>query len=202
MVHMSEIANLREFDWFLFAAIVLPGFLSIQVWTLIHPSEDRLLKDVLLDAVAFSVVNAALLWIPISLAPQVETLWLRWVLILLIFVVAPLSWPKLLDVLLTKAASRGWILSRHRTAWDDFFARRRPCWVIVHLADGRRIGGYFGAKSYATLFPQSGHIYIEELWSLNEETGAFETAVPDSNGIVLRPGDYHFVEIKGVQETS
>ena len=74
--------------------------------------------------------------------------------------------------------------------------------MIVHLPDGRRIGGYFGSKSYATLFPQSGHIYIEELWSLNEETGAFETAVPDSNGIVLRPGDYHFVEIKGVQETS
>ena len=199
---MSEIANLREFDWFLFAAFVLPGFLSIQVWTLIHPSEDRLLKDVLLDAVAFSVINAALLWIPISIAPQVEALWLRWILILLIFVVAPLSWPKLLDVLLTKAANKGWILSRHRTAWDDFFARRRPCWIIVHLADGRRIGGYFGAKSYATLFPQSGHIYIEELWTLNEETGAFETAVPDSNGIVLRPGDYHFVEIKGVQEIS
>lgn len=197
---MTDVADLRDFDWFLFAAVVLPGFLSIQVWTLIHPSEDRLLKDVLLDAIAFSVVNAALLWVPISIAPAVESVWLRWTLIVVIFIIAPLSWPKLLDLLLAEAADNGWILSRHRTAWDDFFARRRPCWVIVHLADGRRIGGYFGSKSYATLFPQSGHIYIEELWTLNEETGAFETAVPDSNGILLRPGDYHFVEIKGIQE--
>lgn len=35
---------------------------------------------------------------------------------------------------------------------------------------------------------------------MNEETGAFETAVPDSNGILLQPGDFHFVEIKGIQE--
>ena len=102
---MSAIGEFREFDWFFFAAIVLPGFLSIQVWTLIHPSEDRLLKDVLLDAVAFSVANAALLWIPISLAPEVESLWLKWILIVFIFLIAPLSWPKLLDVVLTKAAN-------------------------------------------------------------------------------------------------
>ena len=81
----------------------------------------------------------------------------------------------------------------HRFAWDEFFTRREPAWVIVHLPDGRLVGGYFGEKSYATLAPQSGHLYIEQLWQISE-TGEFLEQIPSTKGALFRPSDYQWVE--------
>lgn len=100
-----------------------------------HPSEDRLLKDVLLDGIAFRVMNAALLWVPISIAPAVESVWLRWMLIVVIFIIAPLTWPKLLDFLLAKAADNGWILRPAPHSMRRLLCTSATLLGIVHLAD-------------------------------------------------------------------
>jgi hypothetical protein len=86
------------------------------------------------------------------------------------------------------------VLYGYCNAWDDFFLRREPCWIIVHLKDGRRLGGWYGENSYAGLYPNSGHLSLEQLWRLDEDY-KFVERVPQSRGIILRPDDYHFVEL-------
>ena len=53
--------------------------------------------------------------------------------------------------------------------WDYVFSRRQAYWVIVHLRDGRKIGGRFDRKSFASSYPADEQIYIEEVWRLDED---------------------------------
>lgn len=198
---MNEIVKIGDINAGLVLALILPGFISIRVWELIVPTGGRPLKDVIFESIAFSVINAVLLYPVIDKWSSTDNIYLFYVFTVLIFLFAPILWPLIAKKALNWAAAKNWILRRPKSGWDDFFSRRQACWIIAHLKDGRRIGGYYGAQSYATLYPQSGHIYIEELWHLDEETGAFESAVSESGGIILRPDDYHFIEIKGVQES-
>jgi hypothetical protein len=55
------------------------------------------------------------------------------------------------------------------------------------------MGGFFGDQSFAGLYPDSGHLYIQELWKLGSN-GEFESKVEGSQGIVLRPEDYQMIE--------
>lgn len=119
---------------------------------------------------------------------------INYALVVLTFFVTPLVWPVLLRVILGKLAKWNIVLYGYRNAWDDFFLRREPCWIIVHLKDGRRIGGWFGAHSYAGLYPSSGHLSLEQLWRLDER-GRFVDKIPQSRGVILRPDDYHLIEL-------
>jgi hypothetical protein len=65
---------------------------------------------------------------------------------------------------------------------------------VVHFKDGRKLGGKFGRNSYASAYPNPGHLYIEQLWRLDED-GRFLQELPRSMGVVLRPEDYHIVEL-------
>ncbi len=182
----------------IFAALVVPGFLSMKVFSLFHPRDRVRLKDDLLEAVAFGIVNFALLSWPIArlAEPGFSTTnpFQAYFLIVVVFFVAPVLWPVVLNVFLNWLSARRIILERSQTAWDNFFLRREVCWVLVHLGDGRRIGGWFGENSYASLYPDSGHLYLEQLWRLDDQ-GAFLEAVEGSQGIVLRPDDYHMIEM-------
>ena len=195
---MAELERLGQINWQLFIALVLPGFISLKLYSFIHPSEAKALKDSLIEAIAYSAINAALMWWAIVWLITAGNPWIQYALVVLVFFLAPALWPFAVERCLSWAENANLILKRPQTAWDDFFLRRQACWIIVHLADGRRIGGYYGAKSYATLYPQSGHLYIEELWRLNPETGEFEERIQNSGGILLRPNDYHLVELKGI----
>ena len=90
--------------------------------------------------------------------------------------------------------ARHWLLGPHRFAWDNFFSRNEACWVVVHLKNGQLVGGYFGPGSYATVEPESGHLYLEELWRLDER-GKFVGPVVDSRGALFRPLDYDWIEM-------
>lgn len=184
----------------LFLVLVLPGFISMRVYSLIRPGDQPTLKDTIFEAVAYSAINFGLmLWAIIPLIRSESTI-TQSLLATIVFVVAPVIWPFLLDRVLELMARQGLIHYRHKTAWDDFFSRRKACWLIVHLNDGRRLGGIFHNKSYATLYPTPGHLFIEELWEVNQETGEFVGGGPVSQGIILKPEDYRFIEVKSYIE--
>lgn len=180
-----------------FAGFVLPGAISMYVYGLKIPQKEHKLKDRILEAVCFSLLNF------IVLIALVQFLFLpnfifdhpiySWIIVFGSFVLAPIVWPILLVLLLRYAESHGWIGVRASTAWDDFFARlQRGCWVQVVLNDGERVGGKFFEVSYASAFPDPGHIYIEELWKISDD-GAFVTEVDGAPGIILRPTDYRYI---------
>jgi hypothetical protein len=193
----------EQFDWtklsyfFLFA---LPGFVSLKIWALIVPVDARSFKDDLAEAIAFGVLNAGVVGPLVLIVPAREP-WQAYAVLVLALVLLPVVWPFVLQRLLLWLSAKGWILNPSRNAWDDVFLRREPYFVIVHLKDGRRIGGYFGGNSFAGLHPTSGHIYLEALWSLADD-GKFDAPIPDSKGIILRPEDYQMIELLRVPEES
>ena len=185
-----------------FAAVIalfLPGFLSLKVDRLIHPGSPMPVGEMLLEAFAYSLVNCGILsWAvfqaSIRLSAAAPDYLNAAIYVALICVIGPICWPILFRLIQRWAAERGWILGQNRYAFDYAFRGPRTRWVIIHLADGRLVGGYFGLKSYATVEPQSGHIYLEELWSLDGQ-GRFVSAIAGSRGAIFRPNDYSWIEM-------
>jgi len=183
-----------------FALLVLPRFISMRVYSLIRSGDQPTLRDSIFEALAYGMINLGLMWWAVPLFVDANSLLLKSMYAAMVLTIAPIVWPFALDRALSAAAKSGLINYRYKTAWDDFFSRRKACWIIVHLNDGRRIGGVFAQNSYATLYPNPGHIFIEELWQVNQDTGAFEGAEPVSQGIILKPSDYRFLEIRAYKD--
>ena len=64
----------------------------------------------------------------------------------------------------------------------------------VVLTDDTVVGGIFGQNSYASSFPEPGHLYIQELWEI-DSAGRFVKQEIGSPGILLRPNDYRYVKV-------
>lgn len=180
----------------LFVVLVVPGFISMRVYSLIRPGDQNSLKDSIFEALAYGTLNFGVMYWAILLFFEAQNWIVQSVLAAAVLAVGPIIWPFALDRVLEFAARKNWIHYRYKTAWDDFFSRRKACWIIVHLPDGQRVGGIFGNSSYATLYPTPGHLFIEELWEIDQTTGAFSGTAPVSQGLILKPEDYRFVEIK------
>ncbi len=189
---------LKDFDFLLVLFFVVPGFISMRVYALLRPTDAAPLKENVYEAITFSVINYVLMeWtVPLARAygADGDGVLPRICLLAAAFVIVPALLPVALNLILKQLEHRGRILRRAKTAWDEFFLRRQTCWIIVHLKDGRRLGGYFGEKSYAGLYPNSGHLYVQELWTLGPQ-GEFEAKIERSEGIVLRPDDYQMIEM-------
>lgn len=186
----------KDFGWpqlAIFVAFALPGFISLQVWSMISPASDRTFLDKLPEAIAFGVLNAVVVApLVVWIAPTNLVVW--YILLVVGLVALPAMWPFVVRQALETLFRFHIILNPAHNGWDAAFRRREPYFVIVHLKDGRRIGGYYGYQSYAGVYPASGHLYLESVWTL-DAAGHFISVVPDSRGIVLRPEDYQFIEL-------
>lgn len=175
---------------------ILPGFVSLKIFSMIHSNEEVRLKDQIFEAIFFGVINFGIMFpafiIFINMSSPSILLW--WLFALAYLLLVPTGIAFLLSKIRLWTAERGLATYIEKLPWDDFFLRREHCWIIAHLRDGRRIGGKFWGKSRASLYPNSGYLYIEELWTL-DDSGAFLKAVSQSKGVILRPDDYSFIEI-------
>lgn len=188
----------------LLAAFVLPGAISMFIYGLLVPQKDFRLQERLLEAVCFSLMNIVLVGIPLRETLGVDAFstggiskleWGGWLLIILAFVVLPSGYPFLLRRVLRWAEGRGWIQVQAKSAWDDFFgSRERGCWVQILLNDDKWVGGRFDRASFASSYPEPGHILVEELWSIDED-GRFQERLPGNPGLILRPTDYKIIRV-------
>jgi len=189
--------NFTIYNVILFAVLILPGFISMRVFDLLNPSNRRTASDAFFEAISFGLINAFIfspIWILFGYQFVEAHPVIAYLLTIVALIIAPALWAIALYLVLSWLGNRGIVLERHRTAFDAFFSRRHPCWLVVHLTDGTRVGGRFSTNSFASFYPRSGHLYIEELWEL-DENGAFKNPITGSQGMLLRPDDYKLIEI-------
>ncbi len=88
------------------------------------------------------------------------------------------------------------------TAWDAYFDKRLECFVLVHLKNGELLGGYYGAGSFASSFPNDGDIYVCAVYQI-DEFGRFGEPIPYSGGFLIRKDEYSYLEFFSIppQET-
>ena len=181
---------------FLFLVFFVPGFVSLKVFDLLVPGDPRDFSKATFDAVAYSCLNFAVLsWFIVQLTHPALPSWAFYLFLLIIFLLAPALWPVLLVWLRKQRITTRLIVNPNPKVWDCVFEQRKSYWVLVHLKDGRRIGGRYSSNSFASNSPAAPEIYLEELWNLDEE-GAFTTKVHATNGILILGSEILAVEFK------
>lgn len=198
MEGLAKIIALQPVHLWGLVVLFLPGFISLKLHQFIE-RRDPTVTEALIDVIGFSLLNALVLCWPIYIAttnlalphprygPALQNaIW--------ICLVGPISWPVLFQFIKRYALKGGWLVGTERSAFDFAFRGKQTLWVIVHMKDGRLVGGYFGLGSYATAEKDSGHLYLEELWELSDQ-GKFMNAIPGSMGAIFRPGDYDWIEV-------
>lgn len=181
-----------------FIGFVVPGFVSLKTYALLSPSGSRHAATEIVDAVSFSSINYALLSWPIlsihahdvgATAPTVFAIF--WVFVLLI---APMAWACLFFKLRHTQFFQKSLPHPTAKPWDYLFAQRKPYWVIVTLKDGKKIGGRYDSKSFASSNPAPEQLYLEQAWQLSE-AGGLERPRTDSAGILVLSAEIESVEL-------
>lgn len=185
--------------FFLFFAFVIPGFISIKCYELLFPGAIRSSSEQLIDAIAYSSMNYAILVYPI-IAFYKTGVFERSPLVffaasLFVFLVCPvllaLVWGFLrtCDFFQKKAP--------HPTGkpWDYVFSQRKPYWVKIILRNGTVIAGKYAENSFASSAPAEEQIYLEETWLVNEK-GGFERKKNLTAGVIILSADILYIELR------
>lgn len=174
--------------------IVLPGFISIKIWGLINPTAVLKTADYLIDAICYSFFNfAGLFWL-IPIANGLDNKTISALLFILILIVFPAVWPILLKIFLSAKWLRGKTLSPIPKAWDYFFGKCESCFMLLHLKNGKKIGGLYHRDSFASAYPESRDLYISELWS-TDERGHFLSKIPGTKGMLISHDVVDYIEL-------
>lgn len=181
----------------LLLAFVWPGWLAVRTYGLLMPTRDVEWKDTVAQGLFFSVITYVLFFPAVLVVLASENIgknpWLYWACLALLLFVGPV----VLAFLYRQLFRWTWLAKRlqapYPTAWDYFFDRREPCFILVHLKTGAMIGGYWSAGSYASSFPREGELYISVAVLVNEK-GEFQSVVDRTKGILIRKDEYSYLE--------
>lgn len=182
---------------FLFVLFIMPGFISMRVYRLFHPSADSDTSKVLIDVVSYSCINFSILLIPIYLIEINNVFVSHPVLYYLFYIFVLIIAPVLLPIILLKIRScekvKQVLPHPIGRSWDYFFSTRQCCWVLVTLKNGKKYGGYYGSQSFASNSPEPEQIYLEKHWALDDD-GDFDHELTDTLGIIILTNEIESVE--------
>lgn len=187
----------------LFIAFVIPGFISLKTYELLFPSERLNSSRQIIDAIAYSCINYALLFYPIyyvemhGVRENHQNLYaLFYICVLLI---APVIWVIFLKCFRTRLWLQKYIPHPTSKPWDYVFGQRQCYWIVVMLRDGTKIGGKYSTGSFASSAPTKEQLYLEETWVINAD-GGFERKRTDSAGILILSNEIVSVELFNLEE--
>jgi hypothetical protein len=183
---------------------IIPGFITDRIIGLTIPKAKRESTEIILTAITFSCINYAIFsWLILLMIfkgfPSRYQTWFifSWLGILLlgpIFEGLTFNW--LVNAELYRKLFNLLRLKNIRLipkSWDYKFGKEEPCWILMTLKDGTKIGGFFGSDSFASSFPAEEDLYIEELWEIDEE-GKFQQPVQGSGGCLVKRNEINFIE--------
>ena len=177
--------------------LIIPGFISLKVFSLIIPGRSGSAADSVLEALTYGVLNAAIWFWPVTIwiAPLAsERPWLFTVGMLAVMVLSPAVLAVLVAAVLTSQRMRRLLPHPTPAAWDFFFGKQQPAWIRVKRSDGTMIGGLYGADSFTSSYPSDRDLYIEEQWLL-DENGKFLAPVDETKGLWVSMCDGDVLEL-------
>lgn len=176
----------------------------MKMYSVIQPGAHKDSSKAILDVVTYSCINYAIL-LPAIFSVERYGIYHSnpfWYYVFYFF--ALLVFPASLPGILIKLRKLDFVKQRlpHPTGkpWDYFFSLGVPCWVIVTLKDGQKIGGRFDSGSFASSSPENEQIYLQEHWVLNDD-GGFERERTDTLGIIILSNEIVTVELFKVTPT-
>lgn len=170
---------------FLFA---IPGFITLKVYGLLTANGNRDISQQLFDAVAYSCINYAVMalpyiWISESTMPSNHPT-LYHIIQALLFILIPIGLAFGYWCFRKSEFALNFFPHPNGKAWDYFFSQGYPTWIVVTLKNGRKVGGWFGEKSFASGDPNAPELYIEEAYHINDD-GGFDAPFNQTQGILI-----------------
>lgn len=192
--------NIWEMDKLvIFLLFIIPGFISLKTYELLIPSEQKESSKQVIDAIAYSCINYAILSIPMFYVESVDykgekPTW-YYIFYLGTIFIAPIIW----------ALSWRWLRSKeifkkiapHPTAkpWDYVFSQRESYWIKIILINGTIVGGEYSNKSFTSSYPAKEEIYLEKSWIM-KDNGGFDRVKNDTKGIMIMGNQISYIEFK------
>lgn len=182
----------------LFVLLFTPGFVATRTYDLIVPRAERDYGKALYEVIGYSLLTYAVAS-PILIwwwrQPQLS-IGLNILIAMAILIAVPallsLAYLNLFRIPILSSV----LVSPTPTSWDWAFERSSmaPHFVLVHLKDGRRVGGLIFKGSYTSTYPLPPDIFIPEVWQINQDTGDFIAVVPRTAGLVVLGNTIEMVE--------
>lgn len=188
---MNTLNVLNDNTFQLIILFIVPGFISLKIWGIINPSQKILISESLIEAITFSSFNyiVTILWLYPFL---VDTSYYKFYE-LIVLLLLPVIWPILLNFLLKIKVFNKINISLTPKSWDYFFAKNECCFMLVHLNNGRMIGGLYGTDSFASSYPEKEDVYLQEIWKIDDE-GKFIEKIADSKGVLINHDVIEYIE--------
>lgn len=181
----------------LFIAFVIPGFISIKAYQLAFPSKSRAASEQIVDAIAYSCINYALLsWLIFAVEDsrmKEAHPGLYYSFYVFVLFVAPVIWVwiwvrlRKMDVFQKNAP--------HPVSkpWDYVFSQRKSYWILVYLKNGEKVGGRYSEKSFVSSYPAEEQIYLEETFIVRDDL--LDRPVKHSAGIIIMGSEISRIEL-------
>lgn len=179
----------------LFLAFFVPGFVATKVYDIRVGTDDRDWAKSIFEVVGYSVLNY-LLVAPLAYYSWTWGWWVgwwAWVLLLAVLVLFPFVTTNLFYVLLSWRPVREFFTASDRKPWDYVFGQQKPYWVLLHMKDGRKIGGLYADGSFASSYPADEQIYISRLFRIQAD-GTFGEEVQRTAGAIVCHEDVQAIE--------
>jgi hypothetical protein len=184
-----------------FLVLIAPGFVALRTMEMLISSERRKAADAIIDIVLFSVVTDTIWGFLLSFAhvrslTQVP-LGVQVALLVLIVFVTPVA----LTMLYVRV--RRWLTERRggidleAKPWDLAFHRyfaNDPVQIVLTLAGGRKIGGFYQKPSAASGFPVPEQLYIKDVYSVDETSGRLIGRIENHRGLLVDKSSVETIE--------
>lgn len=176
----------------LLLVFVLPGFVSVKVYHSIIPIDIRKPAQSIVELVFYGALNLGIILPFVILVRSyiLDTPILFAVVAAFGLLIVPTAIGfGFAHFRRSRLMNRLGLLHPIPVAWDYYFDKRKPAFVLFSLKSGEMVGGYYGPDSFASSFPNREDIYIEKVCRLNVNNGQIVGFVPDSDGMLIRRED-------------
>ncbi|MFQ5664189.1 MAG: DUF6338 family protein [Terriglobia bacterium] len=186
---------------------IIPGFVFTRVLGFSIPLRGRETAPLVLDSLAVSCINYALLspvvWVTMreNFSAQ-HPVWFAGLWFVILFFSPTIL--AFLAIRFVDSPRAQWLRRALRLthpipkAWDYFFRQGKQCWVLATLKDDRIVAGLYSTDSFASSYPEEEDLYLEKLCTLSPE-GRITGLVEGSEGVILTMADVELLELYSVE---
>jgi len=176
--------------------IILPGFVGYYFYCARNAAEKPSDKEIIIYTFMIGMFNFLIAspLLKLAYSSRINEIYEYVIIVLMVFIL-PVSLVLIFECCRRLLAGRRIILEYDKTPWDFVFKQvKEGAWIILETKDGKKIGGKFGANSFAGSYPLHGHIYIQEAWEVDDDR-KFLKKVDGSPGFIISPEGYNMIWI-------
>lgn len=196
MEFINSLKDINTTSILIASLLVFPGFITIKIKRLIHAQREIPFSELVLDAAFYTIINYILnIWIIILYSDyQIKSIFCTTLLLVWIIIIFPAMLPFIGSYLLnSNFIKKITKVDPIPKPWDFCFSQKIHYWIIFHLKNGKKIGGYYGEKSFASSYPNDEQIYIQEVWNVSKK-GKFKGKIERSNGLIVSMSEVSSIE--------